>query len=83
MDCPRCKGLCVEGWLNESQQDGPALPAQRCVACGWIADERIRQVRSVIAMTQAQCTHPSRIPQLAGGTSAIGFICASCGAYIP
>ena len=42
-DCPHCCSLVVATWLNESNEDGPSILAWRCIACGWVGDEVVRQ----------------------------------------
>lgn len=53
MNCHRCTGLLVQTWLNELNGDfAPALKAWRCVCCGHIEDQVMRERRITQALVK-------------------------------
>jgi|SRR5579875_460284 len=67
--CRRC-----HGYLPAEQ----AHPALTC-AC----PEHHRPEGGDVSMTQAECSHPRRMPWLGSGTAAGGWTCLDCGHFMP
>lgn len=49
MDCPRCKGLMLEDWFQDIQDETGTMSFEgyRCPSCGEVVDSVILQNRSL------------------------------------